>query len=78
VMVSVGPALIPTLLQLIQRQEEGQELCDDTWNVAAAAGVCLRLTLTAAGDAALPLVVPFIQVRIVHATTTTMGRWYKP
>jgi hypothetical protein len=42
--------------------------------VAAAAGVCLRLTLTAAGDAALPLVVPFIQVRIVHATTTTMGR----
>ena len=32
-MVSVGPALIPTLLQLIQRQEEGQELCDDTWNV---------------------------------------------
>eukprot|EP00887_Chlorella_sp_A99_P006846 scaffold2.g6846.t1 len=58
------PHLVPLLLEQLTKQEEGQEAEDGSWNLAMAAGSCLGLCASAAGDAIVPLVMPYVQANI--------------
>ena len=44
-------------------QEEGQDEDDGAWNLSLAAGTCLGLSAAVVGDAIVPLVMPYVQVR---------------
>ena len=61
------PHLVPLLLAQLTKQEEGQEAEDGAWNLAMAGGTCLGLCACAAGDAVVPLVMPFVQENIQRA-----------
>ena len=54
--------LVPQLLNCLTKQNE--DVDDETWNPAMAAGTCLSLLSQAAGDAIVPVVLPFIQGNI--------------
>lgn len=58
------PHLVPLLLEQLTKQEEGQEADDGLWNVSMAAGTCLALCASVAGDAVVPLVMPFVTSNI--------------
>jgi importin subunit beta-1 len=61
------PHLVPLLLEQLTKQEEGQETDDGVWNVSMAAGTCLALCASVAGDAIVPLVMPFVTQHIQSA-----------
>ena len=61
------PHLVPLLLEQLTKQEEGQETDDGVWNVSMAAGTCLALCASVAGDAVVPLVMPFVTQHIQSA-----------
>lgn len=54
--------LVQVLLELLIRQEEGQDKDDAGWNVSMAAGTCLELVAGTVTDDIVPLVMPFVQV----------------
>ena len=54
--------LVPQLLSCLTKQNE--DVDDETWNPAMAAGTCLSLLSQAAGDRIVPVVLPFIQSNI--------------
>ena len=54
--------LVPQLLNCLTKQSE--DVDDETWNPAMAAGTCLSLLSQAAGDRIVPVVLPFIQSNI--------------
>lgn len=58
------PHLVPLLLEQLTKQEEGQEMDDSVWNVSMAAGTCLALCASVAGDAIVPLVMPYVTAGI--------------
>ena len=58
------PHLVPLLLEQLTKQEEGQETDDGVWNVSMAAGTCLAICASVAGDAVVPLVMPFVTSNI--------------
>ncbi|KAL4428164.1 hypothetical protein ABPG75_002253 [Micractinium tetrahymenae] len=58
------PHLVPLLLEQLTKQEEGQETDDGVWNVSMAAGTCLALCASVAGDAIVPLVMPYVTANI--------------
>ena len=57
--------LVPPLLNCLTKQSE--DVDDETWNPAMAAGTCLSLLSQAAGDRIVPVVLPFIQNNIASA-----------
>lgn len=61
------PHLVPLLLEQLTKQEEGQEADDGVWNVSMAAGTCLALCASVAGDAIVPLVMPYVTANIQKA-----------
>lgn len=60
------PHLVPLLLGQLTRQDDlgGGGEDDGAWNRAVAAATCLGLAAAVAGDAALPLVMPYVQENI--------------
>ncbi|KEH35465.1 putative importin-beta domain, importin subunit beta-1 [Medicago truncatula] len=58
------PALIPLLLETLLKQEEDQDLDEDTWNIAMAGSTCLGLVALTSRDDIVPLVIPFIEENI--------------
>lgn len=56
------PEIVPVLLTLLTRQEEGAD--EEEWNVSMAAGTCLGLLATAVADTIVPAVIPFIEANI--------------
>lgn len=40
---AAAPHLVPILLEMLTKQEEGQEQDDTTWNISVASGTCLGL-----------------------------------
>eukprot|EP00195_Chlamydomonas_chlamydogama_P009742 CAMPEP_0202900576 /NCGR_PEP_ID=MMETSP1392-20130828/11916_1 /ASSEMBLY_ACC=CAM_ASM_000868 /TAXON_ID=225041 /ORGANISM="Chlamydomonas chlamydogama, Strain SAG 11-48b" /LENGTH=865 /DNA_ID=CAMNT_0049586993 /DNA_START=281 /DNA_END=2875 /DNA_ORIENTATION=+ len=61
---AAAPHLIPILLELLTKQEEGQEQDDTGWNISMAAGTCLGLAARVVQDSIVPMVMPFIQANI--------------
>lgn len=55
--------LVEMLLNLLSKQEEGQDEDDGIWNLSLAGGNCLSLVAAVAGDEILALVMPYIQVQ---------------
>lgn len=55
-------SLVPLLLESMTKQSE--EVDDDTWNVAMAAGVCLSLLAQTCENEIVPRVVPWVQRNI--------------
>lgn len=58
------PNITPLILMRLTNQSE--EVDDDTWNGAMAAGVCLGLLAQTCGDNIVMLVLPFVQEHIVN------------
>lgn len=59
------PQLVPLLLEQLTKQEEDAEAGDEgAWNISMAAGTCLGLCASAAEDAVVPLVMPYVQANI--------------
>lgn len=58
---AVAPHLVPVLLEQLTKQEDDTE-DEGSWNLAMASGTCLGLIARVAGDAVVPLVMPFVQV----------------
>ncbi|KAF7300244.1 APC1-C domain-containing protein [Mycena kentingensis (nom. inval.)] len=56
------PEIVPVLLMLLTKQEEGAD--EDEWNVSMAAGTCLSLLASAVQDPVVPAVIPFIEAHI--------------
>ncbi|KAM0844779.1 hypothetical protein ACQ4PT_056820 [Festuca glaucescens] len=74
------PSLVPMLLETLLKQEEDQEQDDNAWNISMSGGTCFGLMARAAGDAIVPLVMPFIESNITkldwyyrEATTFAFG-----
>lgn len=65
---AVCPHLVPVLLEQLTKQQSEQELSDEEWNIAMAAGTALGLMAKLAGDAIVPLVMPFVQNNISKTT----------
>lgn len=57
------PHLCPMLLETLLKQEEGTEGDDTVWNINTAGGTCLGLVANTVGNALVPLILPFMQVR---------------
>jgi hypothetical protein len=55
--------LVAVLLEQLVKQDEGQDLDDNTWNLSMAGGTCLGLVAAAVGDEVVQIVMPFVQVR---------------
>eukprot|EP00798_Chlamydomonas_sp_ICE-L_P030705 gene30705-35732_t len=68
-MKAASPHLIPILLELLTKQEEGCEHDETNWGVAMAAGTCLGLASRVIEDMIVPMVMPFIQANISKNTT---------
>mmetsp|Transcript_36758 Transcript_36758/g.92846 ORF Transcript_36758/g.92846 Transcript_36758/m.92846 type:complete len:881 (-) Transcript_36758:305-2947(-) len=66
---AAAPHLVPDLLKLLTKQEEGQEQDDTTWNISIAAGTCLGLAARVVQNDIVPMVMPFIQENISKNTT---------
>ncbi|XWS48593.1 hypothetical protein CRYUN_Cryun13aG0089800 [Craigia yunnanensis] len=58
------PAFVPMLLEMLLKQEEGQDQDEGAWNIAMARGTCLGLVAQTVGDDIVPLVVRFIEENI--------------
>lgn len=58
------PHLVPLLLEQLTKQEEGQETDAGVWNVSMAAGTCLALCASVAGNAIVQLVMPYVTANI--------------
>lgn len=56
--------LVPLLLEILEKQEEGDD--EDEWNPHKAAGVCLALLSQACEEAIVELVLPYVQAFIRH------------
>lgn len=56
--------LVPLLLEILEKQEEGDD--EDEWNPHKAAGVCLALLSQACEEAIVELVLPYVQAYIRH------------
>ena len=61
------PALVPMLLEMLTKQEEGQELEEGSWNLSMAGGTCLGLVARTVGDSIVELVMPFVQENITKS-----------
>lgn len=61
---AAAPHLVPILLQLLTKQEEGQDQDDTAWNVSMAAGTCLSLVAKVAGNVVLGPVMGFVFANI--------------
>ncbi|MEW5305276.1 MAG: hypothetical protein WDW38_005680 [Sanguina aurantia] len=60
---AASPHLVPILLQLLTKQEEGQEQ-DEAWNIAMAAATCLSLIARVVRDNIVLLVMPFVTTNV--------------
>lgn len=58
-------SLVPMLLEALLKQEEDQDQDDSIWNLSMAAGTCLGLVARTVGDAIVPLVMPFVEDKIL-------------
>lgn len=56
------PELVPSLLELLTKQEEDQD--EDEWNPSMAAGTCLALVAQCVGNDIVSPVVPFVEQNI--------------
>lgn len=59
------PALVPMLLEIMTKQEEGQDLDDTAWNLSMSGGTCLGLAARVVGDDIVDLVMPFVHENVV-------------
>lgn len=59
------PNLLPLILNCLTKQSE--EVDDDTWNVAQAAGTCLSLFAQTVRDEVVPIVLQFVEANITNA-----------
>ena len=55
--------LVEVLLGQLTKQEEGQDLDDNIWNVSMASGTALSLVAQTVRDDVVPLAMPYVQVR---------------
>ena len=60
--------LVTLLLAQLTKQEEGQDLDENIWNVSMAAGTCLALVSNTVGNDIVPLTMPYIQVNCRRIT----------
>ncbi|KAF9580070.1 karyopherin beta [Lunasporangiospora selenospora] len=58
------PETLPTLLQLMTKQDEDDD--EDDWNLSMAAGTCLSLTAQCVGDTIVNPVIQFVEANIRH------------
>ena len=72
------PHLVPLLLEQMTKQEEGQESEEGVWNVSMAAATCLALCSQVAGDAVVPLVMPYVQQHIQSSSGPESWRQGSP
>lgn len=61
---SVCPHFVPILMELLTKQEEGQEQDETSWNISMAAATCLGLMAKVAGNEIVPYVMPFVYQNI--------------
>jgi importin subunit beta-1 len=61
--------LVEVLLGQLTKQEEGQDLDDNIWNVSMASGTALSLVAQTVRDDVVPLAMPYVQV---HARASTL------
>ena len=61
--------LVPVLLAQLTKQEEDQDKDQGIWNLSMAAGTCLMLFATVVGDPIIPLVLPYVQVLHLQASS---------
>ena len=54
--------LVEVLLGQLTKQEEGQDLDDNIWNVSMASGTALSLVAQTVADDIVPLAMPYVQV----------------
>lgn len=55
--------LVEVLLGQLTKQEEGQDLDDNIWNVSMASGTALSLIAQTVADDIVPLAMPYVQVK---------------
>lgn len=58
--------LVSMLLEQLTKQEPGQDRDEGIWNISMAAGTCLGLVAQCVKDEIVSLVMPYVQVRLVH------------
>lgn len=63
--------LVSLLLSQLTKQEEGQDLDENMWNVSMAAGTCLALIAQTVGDDVVGLTMPYVQVCLL----VTLSPW---
>lgn len=63
------PGLVPVLLETLTKQEDGQDMDENAWNLSTAGGTCLGSVATLVTDDIVPIVAPFIQVRFPAVCT---------
>lgn len=66
--------LVPLLLEQLTKQDELADL-EGAWNVSLAAGTALGLASNVAGNAIVPLVMPYIEANIQRNTTPEDWRY---
>lgn len=64
IMNSTFTVILPCLLELLTKQDE--YATEEDWNIAMAAGSCLKLLSLAVMDPIVPIVLPFIQLNIAN------------
>ena len=63
--------LVEVLLGQLTKQEEGQDLDDNIWNVSMASGTALSLIAQTVADDVVPLAMPYVQVDSGTISTLT-------
>lgn len=58
--------LVSMLLEQLTKQEPGQDRDEGIWNISMAAGTCLGLVAQCVKDEIVSLVMPYVQVCLVH------------
>ena len=57
------------LLEQLTKQEAGQDRDEGVWNLSMAAGTCLALVAQCVRDEIVGLVMPYVQVCLLFAST---------
>jgi len=60
------PGLVPVLLETLTKQEDGQDMDENAWNLSTAGGTCLGSVATLVTDDIVPIVAPFIQMNATN------------